>query len=130
MYNIEVLAKLSGLTRRTVRYYIQIGLLTPPVGSCRGSYYTDGHLKRLEQIKNWASQGVPLSQMKAIISAENESINPEYECHPMISSWERCEIHEGVELNFKRSYFNNDDLNKIKRFITEVLHCRKESNCE
>ncbi|MBC7476337.1 MAG: MerR family transcriptional regulator, partial [Candidatus Sericytochromatia bacterium] len=44
MYNIEVLAKLTELTKRTIRYYIEIGLLTPPIGNCRASYYTDYHL--------------------------------------------------------------------------------------
>ena len=130
MYNIETLAKLSGLPKRTIRYYIQIDLLTPPIGNCRGSYYTEAHLKRLDQVKSWALQGVPLSQMKAIISAENESLEAVYECEPSISSWERLEIEGVVELNFRANAFTSSDLKKISLFVREVLQCRKESECD
>jgi len=130
MYNIETLAKLSGLPKRTIRYYIQIDLLTPPIGNCRGSYYTEAHLKRLDRVKNLSMQGVPLSQMKAIISSETESLDTTYDCEPCVSSWERLEIEDVIELNFRAKQLHPDDLKKIVLFIREVLQCRKESECD
>ncbi len=67
IFNIDTLAQRTGLTRRTVRYYVQRGLLEPPQGGGRGSYYTEEHLRRLERIRAWAEQGVPLLHMKAML---------------------------------------------------------------
>ena len=65
MYNIETLARMTGLTRRTIRYYVQRGLVDPPEGGGRGAYYTDSHLDSIKKIKRWSEQGVPLIHMKA-----------------------------------------------------------------
>jgi DNA-binding transcriptional MerR regulator len=67
VFNIETLAQKAGLTRRTVRYYVQRGLLEPPQGGGRGSYYTEEHLRRLERIRAWSEQGVPLMHIKAML---------------------------------------------------------------
>ncbi len=124
MYNIEVLAKLTELTKRTIRYYIEIGLLTPPIGNCRASYYTDCHLKRLDQIKTWSEQGIPLNQMKSIISAETHILDYEL----VIDNWSRLDICDDVELSFKSEKFDLEDLKKISLFIREVLQCSKDRN--
>lgn len=127
MYNIDLLAKLSGLTRRTIRYYIQIGLLEPPNGNCRGSYYTDNHLNRLEQIKSWARQGVPLSQVKEIICGKTQSVM--VDCINIIctSQWERLEITDGLELHFRSNFLKGHELKKINDFIHDLLEYRNDS---
>jgi DNA-binding transcriptional MerR regulator len=124
MYNIELLVKQSGLTKRTIRYYIQIGLLAPPIGSCRGSYYTELHLNRLEQIKKWSQQGVPLSQIKSIINGDAPSVTVDLEHALCVSQWEKLEICEGVELHFRMNYIRMDELNKINSYIKDLLKCR------
>ncbi|MGA2477443.1 MAG: MerR family transcriptional regulator [Spirochaetia bacterium] len=70
MYNIDNLASLSGLSRRTIHYYVQRGLLEPPEGGGRGSYYTESHLRALKRIAELAAQGVPLIHMKALLEGE------------------------------------------------------------
>jgi DNA-binding transcriptional MerR regulator len=127
MYNIETLSELSGLTKRTVRYYIELGLLTPPVGSCRGSYYTESHLSKLAQIKRLSSQGVPLTQMKAIISAESCKSDFNFVQEIEITRWERAMICEGVELSFKHNSLNKQELCRISSFIQELFECRDNS---
>jgi DNA-binding transcriptional MerR regulator len=124
MYNIELLVKLSSLPKRTIRYYIQIGLLDPPVGNCRGSYYTDAHLTRLEQVKKWSDQGVPLSQIKSIINGEAPSVTADKVYALCTSQWEKIEICAGIELHFRMNYLKMDELNKINSFINEVLKDR------
>src|SRR5262245_22390917 len=65
-YNINTLAQKTGLTRRTIRYYVQRGLLPRPEGGGRGHYYTEEHLARIELLQRWRSQGVPLEKMKEL----------------------------------------------------------------
>lgn len=51
IYKIEEVAKECGLTKRTIRYYEEIGLLSPPERS-EGGYrlYTDKHVEMLKKI--------------------------------------------------------------------------------
>jgi len=49
--SIGELSDATGVTRRTIRFYVQRGLLPPPLGGGRGSYYTEAHLLRLLAVK-------------------------------------------------------------------------------
>src|SRR5262245_47430903 len=62
-YGIEELAELGGVTRRTVRYYVQRGLLPTPLGTGRGPHYTAAHLERLIHIRKLQEVGVPLTEI-------------------------------------------------------------------
>lgn len=70
-YSIEELAALSGITRRTVRFYIQKGLLPPPLGVGRGKHYTDEHLEKIFKIKALQREGIILDKIETIINNEN-----------------------------------------------------------
>lgn len=43
-YTIGELAEATGISRRSVRFYVQTGVIPPPVGRGRFCYYTDEHL--------------------------------------------------------------------------------------
>ena len=64
-YGIEELAELGGVTRRTVRYYVERGLLPTPLGTGRGPHYTAAHLERLIHIRTLQETGVPLAEVAA-----------------------------------------------------------------
>ena len=64
-YGIKELAELGGVTRRTVRYYVQRGLLPTPLGTGRGPHYTLAHLERLIHIRQMQEAGVPLAEIAA-----------------------------------------------------------------
>lgn len=53
LYKIDDVAKECGLTKRSIRYYEEIGLLFTPERS-EGGYrlYSDKHIERLKQIMN------------------------------------------------------------------------------
>jgi DNA-binding transcriptional MerR regulator len=69
-FSIGSLADAAGVSRRTVRFYVQGGVLEPPVGLGRGAHYTEAHLARLMQIKSWQEQGVPLEAIRARLEAQ------------------------------------------------------------
>ena len=56
-YGIDELADLVGVKRRTVRFYVQRGLLPPPFGVGRGKHYGPEHLARLRAVKALQSGG-------------------------------------------------------------------------
>ena len=65
LLSIGSLADAAGVSRRTVRFYVQRGLLPAPVGLGRGAHYTEAHLARLLEIKTWQEQGFPLDEVRA-----------------------------------------------------------------
>lgn len=66
-YTIQELSELTGFSRRTIRYYIQEGLLKPPAGRGRGGYYYDSHLNSLSKIRQLQNQGLQLSSISKIL---------------------------------------------------------------
>ncbi|HSM33679.1 MAG TPA: MerR family transcriptional regulator [Anaerolineae bacterium] len=62
-YAIGELADLAGVTPRTIRYYVSIGLLPAPESAGPKTRYTDGHLKRLRLIRHLQRQHLPLAEI-------------------------------------------------------------------
>jgi len=72
-YTIDDLCELTGYTRRTIRFYIQEGLLEPPAGRGRGGFYYDSHLTQLRQIRALQEMGMSLVSMMKFIKAEKRA---------------------------------------------------------
>ena len=67
-YSINKLAKLSGVSTRTLRYYDEIGLLSPKRISSNGyRVYGQKEVDLLQQILFYRELGVPLDKIKNII---------------------------------------------------------------
>jgi DNA-binding transcriptional MerR regulator len=62
--SIEELAERAGVSVRTVRYYINQGLLAGPAARGRNASYTDEHLARLRLIRRLVEQHVPLAEQR------------------------------------------------------------------
>lgn len=103
-YGIEELAALGGITRRTVRYYVQEGLLPAPLGVGRGRHYGEEHLARLQAVKALQEKGLSLEEVRRELErgrgrgrASAAAAPPE----PAVarSAWTRLEVVPGVELH-------------------------------
>lgn len=70
MYTVKELARLTGLTPRTLRYYDTIGLLCPRRGR-ENDYrlYGDGEVDRLQQILLYRDMGLPLEEIRSLLDA-------------------------------------------------------------
>ncbi len=66
-YTLDQLCALAGLPRRTVRYYIQIGLLDRPTGETRAAHYGPGHLSQLLEIRKWTLAGLSLERIRELL---------------------------------------------------------------
>jgi len=66
-YLIEDLCELTGFSRRTIRYYVQLGLIDPPAGRGRGGYYADSHLEKLMKIKTFQERGLRLDAITVLL---------------------------------------------------------------
>jgi len=74
-YTIQQLAKLSGVTTRTLRYYDEIDLLKPQKLSEAGyRIYGDWEVKLLQQILFYRELGLKLEEIQRIITNSNFDI--------------------------------------------------------
>jgi DNA-binding transcriptional MerR regulator len=73
IHSLEELGKLTGLSPRTIRNYIQKGLLPGAVTRGRNASYTDAHLDRLQCIKIIRDKsGLPLDDLRMVIQSLSE----------------------------------------------------------
>ncbi len=68
-YRISELARKAGVSKRTVHYYINKGLIPPAAGAGIASYYTEDHLHRILLIKKLQERYLPLEKVKNITAA-------------------------------------------------------------
>jgi DNA-binding transcriptional MerR regulator len=113
-YLIEELCGLTGFTRRTVRYYVQEGLVDPPAGRGRGGYYSDLHVAQLARIRVLQEQGYRLDAIRGMFATQAAAdtagdVEPAHAAtvdpgaaEPAASphtSWTRHVVARGVELH-------------------------------
>ena len=101
LYNIDELADLGGVSRRTIRYYVQEGLLPAPLGVGRGRHYGRPHLDRLLEVKAWQESGLSLDQIRAgrAPQAAGRAPLPRPSTPLPRSAWRRLELGPGIELH-------------------------------
>ncbi len=98
-YGIDELADLGGVSRRTVRYYIQEGLLPTPYGVGRGDHYGPEHLEALLGIKALQEAGKTLEEIRQPAPARRAASVPPPATKPAIVDWRRVHLAPGVELH-------------------------------
>lgn len=73
-YSIDQVAAQTGLTKRTLRYYEEVGLL-PPTDRTGGNYrrYSDEDIQRIEHIKKLRDLlGFSLADIRAMLEVDDE----------------------------------------------------------
>ena len=99
-YSLDELCTLVDLPRRTVRYYIQIGLLDRPEGEKRGAFYTRLHLDQLQAIRKWQQAGLSLVRIRELLANQAEPGVPPAGRRPgSVEIWSRLLVVEGLEVH-------------------------------
>jgi DNA-binding transcriptional MerR regulator len=82
-YSIGELATLAGVTPRTIRYYISIGLLPSPGQAGPQTRYGDGHLARLRLIRKLQREHLPLGEIaQRLDGLDDETVELALEASP------------------------------------------------
>jgi DNA-binding transcriptional MerR regulator len=103
-YAVGDLADLGGVSRRTVRYYVQEGLLPTPHGVGRGNHYGPEHLERLLKVKTLQEAGRTLDEIRRTLSSKSRTRDTapdaaQAEALPDRTVWRRLALAPGVEIN-------------------------------
>ena len=95
---LDELCALTQTPKRTVRYYIQMGLLKRPVGETRAARYGESHLRRLLQIKQLSAAGFSLDRIRERLEG---TVGPDVYARPSgtVEQWTTLVVDEGLELS-------------------------------
>ena len=131
-YGVDELAALAELPRRTIRYYIQQGLLDRPVGEKRAAHYTARHLEQLLTIRKWQQAGLSLERIREILGGASLSLPPP---RPRgagtVEVWSHLVVADGLEITLEpgRAGLNPGQVRAFYRGVL-ALHeqIRQEGN--
>jgi DNA-binding transcriptional MerR regulator len=122
---LDELCALTQTPKRTVRYYIQEGLLERPVGETRAARYGDAHLQRLLQIKQLSAAGFSLDRIRERL--EGGPLGTDVYARPSgtVEQWTTLVITDGLELSLDP---NRTDLSpgQVRALFRDVLALYEE----
>ena len=73
-FTLNELCVLADLPVRTLRYYVQNGLVDRPDGETRAARYGSKQLEQILLIKKWTASGVSLERIKELLQGEEPAI--------------------------------------------------------
>lgn len=97
-FTLDQLCTLAAAPKRTVRYYIQIGLLDRPEGANRGARYLTSHLEQLLRIKQLAEAGISLNRIREVLAGEPPEVPPRTEVFGAVEVKSHIRIAPGIEI--------------------------------
>jgi DNA-binding transcriptional MerR regulator len=72
-FTADELSQLTDIPKRTIRYYIQLGLVNRPIGETKAAHYVDTHLDQLLRVKKLTDARVPLERIRQVMEGEAEA---------------------------------------------------------
>lgn len=101
-YTLDELCTLVDLPKRTIRYYMQIGLVDRPEGLNRGAKYLNRHLEQLLAIRKWQDAGLSLERIRELLAAPDPDAPPlKARAAGSVEVWSHLLVAPGVELTIE-----------------------------
>lgn len=97
-FTLDQLCTLAAVPKRTVRYYIQMGLLHRPVGENRGAKYLNSHLEALLRIKQLTEAGISLERIREVLSGEPPAVPSRPQAFGTVEVKSHIRIAPGIEI--------------------------------
>jgi DNA-binding transcriptional MerR regulator len=126
-FTLDELAALVDINTRTIRFYIQKGLVDRPEGLAKGSFYTHRHLEQLLAIRKWKDAGLSLERIQELIGEESADLSaqpippPRRKRPGAIEVWSHIHIADGVEVHIEpqRSGLSPEQVRRLSRAILD-----------
>lgn len=119
-FTLDELCSLTDLSKRTARYYMQIGLVDRPDGETRAARYGTRHLEQLLQIRRWTQAGVALERIRELLSGAAEVVPQRPRQAGSIEVWSHLVVADGVEVHLEpgRAGLSPE---QVRQFYADVL---------
>lgn len=119
-FSIDELGALTDLPKRTIRYYIQIGLVDRPEGETRGARYHRRHLEQLLSIRRWTQDGLSLERIRELLAGATAPLTGQRQRAGTVEVWSHFVVADGVEvkLNPAMAHLSPE---QTKQFFAAVM---------
>lgn len=117
---LDQLCTLAAVPKRTVRYYIQIGLLHRPEGENRGARYLNSHLEALLRIKQLTEAGISLDRIREVLSGEPPAVPLRPQAFGAVEVKSHIRIAPGIEIQVSPEQAQATP-EQVRALATEVL---------
>ena len=129
-FTLDEIAALAELPRRTVRYYIQTGLIDRPQGVGKGAFYTQHHIEQLVLVRKWQLAGLSLEKIGDVLKQQASSpLPPTPRRAGTVEVWSHLVVAEGVEVNLEpsRAGLSPEQVRAFFRGVTRLYQQVQES---
>jgi DNA-binding transcriptional MerR regulator len=132
-FSLDEIAALAELPKRTVRYYIQTGLVDRPEGAAKGAFYTARHLEQLLLVRKWQTAGLSLERIGELIKGASDSpLPPTPRRAGTVEVWSHLVVADGLELTLEpgRAGLSPEEVRAFFRGVTALYQEMKSGDKE
>lgn len=119
-FTLDELCSLTDLSKRTARYYVQIGLVDRPDGETRAARYGARHLEQLLRIRRWTQAGVSLERIRELLGGVDAVVPERPRRAGTVEVWSHLVVADGVEVNLEpgRAGLSPE---QVRQFYADVM---------
>ncbi len=130
-YTLNELCVLADLPVRTIRYYVQNGLIDRPDGETRAARYTAKHLEQALLIRKWTTSGLSLERIREILHGQEPEIAPKARKAGSIEVCSHLHVQDGLEIVIEpsRAGMTPEQVRKFTRGVM-ALHASITSDAD
>lgn len=132
-FSLDELCQLTDFPKRTIRYYIQLGLVSRPVGEARAARYTTVHLHQLLRIKELTVAGVSLERIREVLAGGKPPVPLRHRRPGDVEVRSHIHVAPGVEIQIipEEAGLSPENLRafvgEVMSLAERVLHTRDNS---
>ena len=119
-FTLDELCTLTDLTKRTVRYYMQLGLVERPIGETRAAHYTSRHLEQLLRVKQLTEAGVSLERIREVMAGGDTPVPTRQRRPGSIEVRSHLFVAPGLEIQISPEEAGMTP-EQVRTFVREVM---------
>jgi DNA-binding transcriptional MerR regulator len=119
-FTLDELCSLTDLTKRTVRYYMQLGLVERPIGETRAAHYTSRHLEQLLRVKQLTEAGVSLERIREVMAGGDTPVPTRQRRPGSIEVRSHLFVAPGLEIQISPEEAGMTP-EQVRAFVREVM---------
>ena len=124
-FTLDDLCTLTDFPKRTVRYYIQLGLVDRPIGETRSAHYLEVHLDQLLRIKKLTESGISLERVREVLGGDDSPVPVKQRKPGSISVKSHLYIAPGIELQISPDEAGMSP-EQVRALVNEVMNATQK----
>jgi DNA-binding transcriptional MerR regulator len=96
-FSLQELTEATGVSERTVRYYISEGVIPASRGKGRSAFYTSAHVEALTRVRDLKQLNLSISEIRQAMADERKPLA----APASGEAWQRIRLHADLELQVR-----------------------------